>query len=334
MADREVAVTLVAPASTDYGVNTISASAPGGTFTKLRSGQVSDVVARNPIQEEAMDITAPASIVAGAYGVTGTIECPLRKDTATKALFQSLMGEPATADNYTLTQTPYELALRITDEQANDGDGTTVYYLGVGMSSCELSLNVGEYAKCKWSWIGRRGVTTDTPVNDSTTTFDAHPMLVFYNATLTLASTPVKAKGVTLTIDRKFDQDYRYIGSQFLQGLYMNGMTTLGGSLTLGASEWDMLQQVIAGNTDTGLQALDATKTEFAGTLLNPTAGGELKLTLRTPSGATTQVTITATNAIITDMNRSVQNRNMWEKTVNFQCALPTAAAFSVVFAS
>lgn len=105
MADREVAVTLVAPASTDYGVNTISASAPGGTFTKLRSGQVSDVVARNPIQEEAMDITAPASIVAGAYGVTGTIECPLRKDTATKALFQSLMGEPATADNYTLTHT-------------------------------------------------------------------------------------------------------------------------------------------------------------------------------------------------------------------------------------
>lgn len=333
MAEREVAVLLVAPASSDFGVNLISATPPSGTFTKLRSGQVSDVVARNPIQEEAMDITVPADIVAGAYGLTGTIESPLRKDSATKALFQSLMGEPETANTYTLTQTPYELALRITDEQANDGAGTTVYYTGVGMSSVEISLNVDEYAKCKWSWIGRRGITTTTAVNDSTTTFTDHPMLVFYNATLTLAGSSIKAKGVTLTIDRKFDKDYRYIGTQFLQGLYMNGMTTLGGSLTLGASEWEMLQQVIVGNATAGTQALDAAKTEFAGTLLNPTAGGSLVLTLRTPNGATTQVTITATNCIITDMNRSVQNRNMWEKSVNFQCALPTAAAFSVVFA-
>lgn len=332
MAEREVAVLLVAPASSDFGVNLIAATAPTGTFTKLRSGQVSDVVARNPIQEEAMDITVPADIVAGAYGLTGTIESPLRKDAATKALFQSLMGVPS-GNSYTLTQTPYELALRITDEQANDGTGTTVYYLGVGMSSVEISLNVDEYAKTKWSWIGRRGITTTTPVNDTETTFTAHPMLVFYNATLTLAGASVKAKGVTLTVDRKFDKDYRFIGTQFLQGLYMNGMTTLGGSLTLGAGEWEMLQQVIAGNATAGTQALDATKTEFAGTLLNPTAGGSLVLTLRTPNGATTQVTITAANTIITDMNRSVQNRNMWEKTVNFQCALPTAAAFSVVFA-
>lgn len=333
MADREVAVLLVAPASTDYGVNTISATPPSGTFTKLRSGQVSDVVARNPIQEEAMDITAPASIVAGGYGLTGTIETPLRKDPATQALFQSLMGTP-TGSTYTLTQTPYELALRITDEQAADNTGTTVYYLGVGMSSCEISLNVDEYAKCKWSWIGRRGITTDTPENDATTVFTAHPMLVFYNATLTLGGTPVQAKGCTLTIDRKFDQDNRFIGSQFLQGLYMNGMTTLGGTLTLGPGEWDMLQQVIVGNKTAGQQALDAGKQEFAGTMLNPTAGGTLILTLRTPDGATPQVTITAANAIITDMNRSVQNRNMWEKSVSFQCALPTAAAFSVVFAA
>lgn len=335
MTDREVAVQVIDAEDSDYGVNAISTTLPAGTWTKLRSGQVSDVVNRNPMSEEAMDITVAADIVAGTYGLTGTVETPLRKDAATKMLFKSLCGNDATANTFLLTQTPVELALRIVDEQANKGAGTTTYYLGVGMSSVEISLNVKEYAKCKWSWIGRRGITdTGTPTNDTTTVFTAHPMLVFYNAVLKIGTATIEAKGVTLKIERKFDQDYYYIGSQFLQGLYMNGITTIGGSMTLGASEWSLLQQVITGVATTGVQALDASHNEFDGTLTNATAGGTLTLTLRGPAAGTAQVTITAANTIITDMNRSVQNRNMWEKSVSFQCAMPTASAFSVVFAA
>lgn len=336
MADREVAVVLVdgTTVTSDFTA-TVTTTAPTG-YTRLRSAQFGDVVNRNPISEEAMDVSVASEVEAGTYGLTGTIETALRRDPSTQVLFGSMMGVQDTGTDegtFYLTQTPQEFSIRVTDEQARASGittGTSVYYVGCGMSSCEISLNVKEYAKCKWSWIGRRGITVHTPANDGTTTFDDFPMLVFYNAVLTLDTATIKATGVTLTIDRKFNQDFFYIGSQFLQGLIMNGMTTLGGTLNLAADEWSLLSRTINGTTSAG--SLDGTHTEFTGANANGLAAGSLALTLKTPDATDTEVVITATHCRITNMNRSVQNRNMWEKSVSFQCAMPTTAAFSVVF--
>lgn len=340
MADREVAVVLVdgTTVTSDFNPasNILSNTKPTWTYQKLRSAQFGDVVNRNPIQEEAMDVSVAAEIDAGTYGLSGTLETALRVDPATQVLFGSLCGKQTSGHDYTLylTQTPQELSIRVTDEMARASgvtEGTSVYYMGCGMSSCELTLNVKEYAKCKWSWIGRRGISIFTPDNDAVSTFTDYPMLVFYNAVLTFGGSTIKCQGVTLTIDRKFDTDFFYIGSQFLQGIIMNGMTTLGGSLNLAADEWLLLNRTINGTVSAG--ALDGTKHEFQGDNANALASGILSLTFRKPDAtAAAEVIITCQNCKITDMNRSVQNRNRWEKSVSFQCAMSATTDFSIVF--
>lgn len=342
MTDRLVALAI--NSSCDYGVNTIGTSI-SGTFNKFRGSAVADSVNRSPVIEETMDTLAPASIYGGVYSVSGNIDGTLRGDPGSINMLNVFMGKQATtvtAGYFQMSYSPFfdktaatNATLLVYDEQSRANQGSATYYTGLGLNSMEISLNVKDYAKVKFGFIARRGITTHGALGTAPTEpsdWDTYPMAVFYNAVLTFGGTTLETKGITIKAERKFDTDYQFIGSQFLQGLYQNGLSNLGGTLTLGAGEWDLLSRVINGTTSAG--ALDATKKEFDGSLANTMAKGTLVITLYKPTGRTADtdkiLEIIATKCVVTDMNRSVQNRNMWEKTVSWQAELPSPNDFLI----
>lgn len=344
MTDRLVALAI--NSSCDYGVSTIGTTI-SGTFNKFRGSAEADSVNRSPVIEETMDTLAPASIKGGVYSVSGNIDGTLRGDQGSINMLNVFMGKQATtvtAGYFQLSSQPFydkagtgNATLLVYDEQSRDNAGSATYYTGLGLNSMEISLNVKDYAKVKFGFIARRGITTHGALGTAPTepeNWDTYPMGVFYNAVIEFGGTPLMTKGVTLKAERKFDTDYQFIGSQFLQGLYQNGLSNIGGTLTLGAGEWDMLSRVINGTTNAG--ALDSSKVEFDGSLANTMASGSLTITLYKPSGRTADtdkiLEITVAKCVITDMNRSVQNRNMWEKTVSWQAELPTPDDFLIQY--
>lgn len=334
MVNREVLVALVEAADTVFAdaiTDTVASD-----FTRYRSNSATDGVDRSVVIEESMDQVAASEIDGGTYMAKGNFDGAFRIDPTSLKLIQGIMGVPVSgtpAKTYYLEQVPQEMQLFYIDEQANANAGTGTYYQGVGINSLELSLDVKGYCMAKWGWLGQRGVTTDTPVNDAAPpTYSNYPMLIFYNATITFATSPIKLKGFTLTCERKYDTDYFYIGSQFLQGLYFNGMTTLGGTMKLGAGEWDLLERTINGTTSPG--GLDGAHTQFTGINVNAIASGALAIVLRKPNVATTAVvTINVASCKITKMDRSVKGRNMWEKSVEWQAQLSSHTDFSIVTA-
>lgn len=334
MAERAV---LVKTVDTSIYTDIIAAGTPALTgFAKYRSSSVSESVARGAVIEESMDQVAAAEIDGGTLVVSGNIEGALRIDGASQSLLLGAMGKQTVAADkiYKMTQVPQELGLYIIDEQADNSLGRGVEYDGVGISSMEITCNVKEYAKVKWAWIGRRPITQNTALTPAAVDFTTTPMLVFYNATVTFGGNAIKLKGLTLTMDRKFDTDYYFIGSQFLQGLFMNGLTTLGGTFGLGAGEWNLLNSVMNGaavtaDTEGGL---DGAHTQFLGLNLNAIPSGALVITFRKPKAVAgaAELTINVLNCMITDMTRSVQGRNMWEKNVTWQAQLSANTDFTV----
>lgn len=234
--------------------------------------------------------------------------------------------------SYQMTMQPYPLAIRVVDEQAKTGVnqyGMVKIYRGCAISSAELTLNVKEYSMIRCSWIGRRAETYTkvdaaategkwaTYVTNITSTIPGQPSM-FYNAVLGFGTSKLKATGITISINRPINQDLFYIGSQFLQDLVYNGITELGGTLTLGSPEYETLKIMLSGSAESNIETLDQGKQEFGGTLANEIPSGVLTLYFRSPDGTATAGYIRIDEAKLTEASMSVQGRNQWEKSVNW----------------
>jgi len=332
MVSREILVAKIAAADTvfkDAIANTVAS-----TFTRYRVDSFSDGVDRGDVSEESIDQVSDSRIDGGTYVSNGNFSGSLRVDPSSIKLIEGFMGKQdvgTPANTYYMEQVPQEMQIFAVDEQANSNAGTGTYYQGVGIESMEINLEVKKQATAKWGWIGQRGVTTDTPVNDaSPPDYDDYPYFVFYNAVLTFGGSAVRMKSLTLTAERKFDKDYIFIGSQFLQGLYYNGKATLGGTFTLGSGEWDLLERTINGTTSPG--GLDGAHTQFTGVNDNAIASGTLVISFNKPThDATHPMVITVQTCKITSMNRSVTGRNQWEKSVKWKGQVSEPSDFSIV---
>lgn len=330
-----------------------SGAASTSAFRSLRVTQFSDAANREVIIEESIDQVAAASIFGGTNAVSGSFELAFRGyDFHLSGLMKGIMGYQTPANvssnsahgagyKYSLSMVPATLALKIVDEQATDTTGsnnvrgTTVIYRGVGITNFDMSLNVKEYAKATVQWIGRRGETFDAPYNTEST-INGDPA-VFYNAVLKWeaydgssygSAETMKCKGFTMTLARTMDQDYFYIGSEFLQGLYYNGLTDLGGQITLGAGDWQRIRTMMSGATTGGDNVLDEGNREFFGTaaagtvLANSIPAGRFTVMLHNPSGAKEVAKIVCDMAKLTEMSRSVSGRNQFEKTVTWKAQI------------
>jgi hypothetical protein len=329
-------------------------------FKTIRVNSFSDAANRNSIIEESIDQVAAATVYAGTYSSSGQFEAAFRGwDFATSGLLLGALGNQTpevVASNtahgaglkYILAMTAMPLALKIIDEQATDTtgsntvSGTTTVFRGVGITDMEISLNVKEYAKTTFKWIARRAEAYDIGYNSTLSTISGEPA-IFYNAVLKWtpeggSAETLKCKGFTMSLARTMDQDYFFIGSEFLQGLYYNGLTDLGGQITLGAGDWQRIRTMLVGKT-TGAadgNVLDETKQEFFGSaaastvLANAIPSGKFEITLHKPDGTKEVAKITCDNAKLTEMSRSVQGRNQFEKTITWKAQINDTDKFAI----
>jgi hypothetical protein len=332
-------------------------------FKSIRVNSFSDNANRDVIIEESIDQVAAASIYGGTYGANGQFEAAFRGwDFATSGLLLGALGtqDPVNIASscvhgaglrYELAMVPQALALKIVDEQAtdtsgsNDVHGTTTIYRGVGITNMEVTLNVKEYSRSTFQWIARRAEVYDAGNNSPNNTVTGEPA-IFYNAVLkwkpqgSSVYETLKCKGFTMTLARTMDQDYFYIGSEFLQGLYYNGLTDLGGTITLGAGDWQRVRTMLAGETTLGVNTLDQGKREFFGSvdpdtcattvLANAIPSGEFIVVLHTPTGSAEVARITCNTAKLTEMARSLTGRNQFEKTVNWKAQINDVDKFYI----
>lgn len=313
---------------------TVYGDGGSGDWKKIRVTGIGDPVNRNAAFEEAIDIAVATAAVGGAYKVSGTIDATLRFKSFA-GLFESMLGSPS-GDYYYLGDTPVPYSFLIGDDQA----GRQVQYKGCGISSMEFNLSVGQFITTKISWIGQNAIvkaTTDAEVVPDFVVAPANDKpAIWYNAIVKVAGVPVTAKSITLRIDRKFDQDYIYIGSPVLQGLYMNGQTEASGTITLGSGEWSQLQATLTGGTGdshlkiTTPQDSGNNITQSAGTeSLNQLYSGAFEIVLHDADGNEVGI-IHAGTCVFNESNRSVQGRNQWEKSINYRVVVPTSTDFYV----
>ena len=333
-------------------------------FKTLRVNTFSDTANRNSIIEESIDQVAAATVYAGTYSSSGEFEAAFRGwDFATSGLLLGALGSqtPAVVSSnnahgaglkYILGMVAQPLALKVVDEQAtdtsgsNDVHGTTTVYRGVGVTDLQISLNVKEYAKASFKWIARRAEVYDVGYNSALNTVYGEPA-IFYNAVLRWTPSggsveTLKCKGFTMSLTRTMDQDYFFIGSEFLQGLYYNGLTDLGGQITLGAGDWARIRTMLVGKTTAAADGntLDQTKQEFFGSvngttgattvLANAVPSGKFEITLHKPDGLKEAAKITCDVAKLTEMSRSVQGRNQFEKTVSWKAQINDTDKFTI----
>ena len=321
---------------------------------KMRVTQFSDPINRQPAIEETLKLKAAAAVIGGPYKVGGGFEGFFRPKNMMWAV-SAMMGYPgntqAASDDpfgaynaaspkkleMTLGSQPRALTLRVGDDQAYGtgnsgvGNGRIIQYGGVGVKSMELSMTVGAAATAKFGWIGKHATIIEPSAGD--TTFgdisgyidSTEEGSYFYNGVVQTSDDgnvwyDCEAKGFTMTIDRKFDENYYTLGTPYLRDLIINGLTSLNGTITFGSKQWDALRQTIIGNiTDPVLEPLD-----------NPIFGKYARLKLFDPTGATSTCCFAINNMKYIEFNRSVQGRNQFEKTLNWQASLKTDDDFKI----
>jgi len=318
-------------------------------FTTLRVQAHTDTANRETIREEATDSVAAASLFGGVYNASGSINGVWRGwDFHLSGFLEGILGyqgetipdapslpnQAATGKRYELSMIPSVLALKIVDEQAKTPSGTrgtTTIYRGVGISSFEISLATKKYAEFSAEWIARRSEVYDLPHN-SNSTINGDPA-IFYNAVLTWqpengSPTAFKCAEFKMNIGRQIDRDAYMIGSQFLYDLLYNGMTELGGSISLAPSDWDKIRAMIAGTNDDSVNTLDQDKHEYFGqvnsnpaqstVLANAIPSGKFVVTLHTPDGTRVVTRITADEAKLTEASREARGQDRFNKTINW----------------
>jgi hypothetical protein len=338
---------------------------PGGTgyahtaaFKTLRVNQHDDAVSRDTIREESTDQVSVASLFGGTISPKGSFSGAFRGyDFHTTGLLRGIMGyqTPATVASpatgfaagyrYELTMVPATLAIKIVDEAAkltSGAKGSTTVYRGVGISSFELKLAAKQYATSTIQWLSRKPEVYDEAVNSNTEP-TGDPAL-FYNAVLKWtpeggSATPFKCIDFSMSINRPIDTDDYSIGSQFLANLSYNGLTELGGDITLSGTDWDKIRAMYAGSNSDLINTLDQGKREYFGSVTNTTTSnvlanaipaGKLEILLHSPDGTRVISRITCDQAKLTEASRSAQGIQRWNKTVKWMAITNNTSKFYV----
>ena len=299
MARRYVAIGTEA----SYGV------APGTGLSGLKVTSVNESFDPGLIFEETCDSQTINNAYGGAQKYTGTIEAFLRP-AQMGPLFQCLFGAP-TGGVYTLAATPKSMTMEICTD--DNGIENAIRYLGVGISSMEMNLNAREAVTTRWNYFAKS--SSKVPAQASVAYPDAEPAL-FWGATVTLrsgASTTIKS--MTMNIERGLDPDDFVVGHSQLQGLVINAVPNISGSITLSQREWTEFQRALYADSGGTSYAPLSTRGDT-----NSHEPGQTNMTLLFKDRTGTPICQVETDvAVYTDASRSMRGRAGVEKTVNYR---------------
>lgn len=299
MARRYVAIGTEA----SYGV------APGVNLSGLKVTSVNESFDPGLIFEETCDSQTINNAYGGAQKYTGTIEAFLRP-AQMGPLFQCLFGVP-TGGVYTLAATPKSMTMEICTD--DNGIENAIRYLGVGISSMEMNLNAREAVTTRWNYFAKS--SSKVPAQASVAYPKAEPAL-FWGATVTLrsgASTTIKS--MTMNIERGLDPDDFVVGHSQLQGLVINAVPNISGSITLSQREWTEFQRALYADSGTSSYAPRTTRGDTSSH-----EPGQTNMTLLFKDRTGTPICQVETDvAVYTDASRSMRGRAGVEKTVNYR---------------
>jgi hypothetical protein len=322
-------------------------------FTTLRVTAQNESESRETITEEATDQAAAASLFGGTINLTGGFTTALRGwDFATSGLLEGIMGEqtavtianPGTSFTaglrYEFETVPKSLALKYVDEQANANAGVTRIYRGVGITQANITLRSKQYVTVDVQWMARKAEVFDLPY--PTESEPKGDPAMFYNAVLKWtpeggSASIFKCQEFTLNIARPIDTDDYMVGSQFLNSLTYNGLSDLGGSITLAATDWDKMRTVMVGTSDTSINTLDEGRKEFFGVVTNTTTttvlanaipAGQMEIILHTPTGVKPISRILVQSCKLTETTATAEGKQKYTKTITWKAVINNTSKF------
>lgn len=325
------------------------------TFKTLRVTAQDESFNRSAIVEESTDQVAAASLFGGTVAYSGTFSGAWRGyDFHNSKLMLGIMGYQtvatvanpatgfATGYRYELAMAPATLALKYVDEQANQNGGVTRIHRGVGITGANITLRAKQYVTVDVNWMSRRVEVFDLPYPSETEPTGDPAM--FYNAVLKWtpdggAAEAFKCLEFTMNIQRPIDTDNFGIGSQFLMDMAYNGLTDLGGSITMSPTDWDKLRSMIAGTSDDTINTLDEGRKEFFGEVTNTTTttvlanaipSGQMEILLHKPDGSQVVGRFLAQSCKLTEATASAQGRQKYNKTITWRAVINNTKNFYV----
>lgn len=250
---------------------------------------------RNIITEDSFGIATQGSVYAGTYGISGSVTAGYRPSTLSTITNLVLGGSSTIATTGVFAYTTVDV---------EDDFGNISSFASCVINSMELSLNTGDFARVTYNFTGIKkkanGSITSPVYTES--------ISVFYNALLTIDSTAVKAKSVTLRIERPITPDF-ILGSEYAETIIQSGNLTVSGSLGLAANEYTQLYNAMYTSDESRPQPSNAN--------VNLLGGGILVIELRKPGGSAFQ-TITVGQIYITTGTMSADGRQVMTKSVDF----------------
>ena len=286
-----------------YGV------APGVNLSGLKVTSVNESFDPGLIFEETCDSQTINNAYGGAQKYTGTIEAFLRP-AQMGPLFQCLFGVP-TGGVYTLAATPKSMTMEICTD--DNGIENAIRYLGVGISSMEMNLNAREAVTTRWNYFAK---SSSKVAAQASVAYPVAEPALFWGATVTLrsgASTTIKS--MTMNIERGLDPDDFVVGHSQLQGLVINAVPNISGSITLSQREWTEFQRALYADSGASTYAPRTTRGDTSSH-----EPGQTNMTLLFKDRTGTPICQVETDvAVYTDASRSMRGRAGVEKTVNYR---------------
>jgi hypothetical protein len=258
-------------------------------------------------------------IIAAIFGSTMTTEEKTAAGVPTTLSYGSgttpFSFAIATAPVYYLGNEVWPYTMRLVE----DGPGVNSYneFKNVLFQNLEISFDTREFPRFKVGFIAGPSQNKGAILADPT--FSDTKPAAFYNAVVEYSTDKwvtkhnLGCKSLTLRIARKIDENYIYVGSPFLAGAALNGVTDVDGNFTTGAgaSELALFDSVFhdAANATTGELYEDTNAmTTFA--LRFALFDTDFKFIGFFNAGT----------AVLTEANKNIQGRQVIERTINFKC--------------
>lgn len=252
-------------------------------------------VNRNLITEEALSIPGEPTIYGGLYNVTGSFSAAYRPQLINPIIEMGILGQ--TGGGVSNTFTPYEFTM------GNEFDKSWTF-ASCALTSCDISMQSGQYSKCTFEWVGTYKKLTNTTITQAD--YTKEPTL-FYNAYIN----DIKCRGITFRIDRPISTEDYILGSEYTQSLFQSSNLTIGGTINLANKEYALLDDVLY-TTDEASWNTDDPKT-------NKTLVGNLTVKFRNPNGTKDLSIIEIDEIHVQDLDVSVTGLQRFEKTVEWR---------------
>lgn len=300
---------------------------------------------RNPTTEEGLHTMSYSFIAGGVFKPTGSLEGYYRCDSNVgngiiAAIFGSEMSSEdkttynvPTSLSYGSGATPFSFAMGAssvyylgseifpyTMRLVEDGPGAdkAIEFKNVLFQNLELTFDTREFPKFRVDYIAGPskdvGTVTDTP------TWTATKPAAFYNAVIETSIdggsnwVTLGCKSLTLRIARKIDENYVYVGSPFLAGCALNGVTDVEGNFTTGAGadELALFNAIFhdATNATNGSEIYEDTNAMKTMLLRFTLFDTDFKFMGHFNAGT----------AVLTEGSKTVQGRQVIERTINYKC--------------